>query len=294
MTKPEKLYGARHQDMIAVRLRAVQSRCIYFRMRFSLNFLLLVPALAGAADAAESNWYETDGVRLQLLTEDKAGADGQLRAVLKVDLQPGWKTYWMDPGDAGVPPQVDAGKSQNITAATIHFPAPKRFDEGSTHWAGYSRPIDLPVTFRVADPSKFTAIDATVFIGVCQDVCIPVQTMLSVTPDPQAETNPAGVAIDAAFASLPGEASSQFGVTRFQLADNEIIAKATLPATGAGMDLFVVAPSGWTLAAPKPGLAAGVYSIHVVGRPAGGELPKSLQYTLVSGDRSVTGSADLR
>jgi DsbC/DsbD-like thiol-disulfide interchange protein len=74
------------------------------------------PALASAAKAAESNWYETDGVRLKLLTDDRASADGHLRAVLRVDLQPGWKTYWMDPGDAGVPPQIDPGKSQNITA----------------------------------------------------------------------------------------------------------------------------------------------------------------------------------
>lgn len=249
--------------------------------------------LASAATAAESSWFETDGVRLKLLTEERADGQGQLRGVLKVDLQPGWKTYWMDPGDAGVPPQINTGKSQNISGATIHFPAPKRFDEGPTHWAGYSKPVDFPVTFTVQDPAKFTAIDATVFIGVCQAVCIPVQTVLSVTPDPQAENNPADIAIAAAFSKLPGEPSARFGVATFQLAADQIVVNSSAPVGLTGTDLFVVAPSGWLLGAPKAN-GAGGFDIHVAGRPQGGDLPKSLHYTLVAGDRAVTGSADLR
>lgn len=281
--------------MILDRLQGGHGRCITFQMRIPLTVLLVLPALASAAKAAESNWYETDGVRLKLLTDDRASADGHLRAVLRVDLQPGWKTYWMDPGDAGVPPQIDPGKSQNITGATIQFPAPKRFDEGTTHWAGYSKPVDLPVTFTVADPEKFTAIDATVFIGVCQDVCIPVQTALSVTPDPQAENNPAGAAIAAAYSRLPAQASAEIGVASFQLSGDQITAKVALPAFGAtSADLFVVTPQGWVLGPPKPDEASGGYSIHVAGRPSGGERPKSLQYTLVAGDRAVTGNTDLR
>lgn len=267
--------------------------CIKLRMRSCLVSLLLLPALAGAASAASSVWFETDGVRLQLVTDDRADADGNLRGVLKVALLPGWKTYWMDPGDAGVPPQIDPGKSPNVTGATIHFPAPKRFDDGSTHWAGYGQPVDLPVTFTVADTSRFTAIDATVFLGVCQDVCIPVQTVLSVTPDPQAETNPAGAAIAAAYAKLPAEPSATFGVAAFKLSGDNIIAKPALPTGSTQSDLFVVAPSGWLLGAPKAD-GAGGFHIHIAGRPTGGEQPTSLQYTLVAGDRAVSGSADLR
>lgn len=32
-------------------------------------------------------------------------SDGTIKAVLDVDLLPGWKTYWRDPGEAGVPPR---------------------------------------------------------------------------------------------------------------------------------------------------------------------------------------------
>jgi DsbC/DsbD-like thiol-disulfide interchange protein len=104
------------------------------------------------------------------------------------------------------------------------------------------------VTFTVADPEKFTAIDATVFIGVCQDVCIPVQTTLSVTPDPQAENNPAGAAIAAAYSRLPAQASAEIGVASFQLSGDQITAKVALPAFGAtSADLFVVTPQGWVL-----------------------------------------------
>ncbi len=262
-------------------------------MRTSILPLLFLPALAGVANAAESAWFETDGVRLQLVTDDRPDADGQLRGVLKVALQPGWKTYWMDPGDAGVPPQIDPGASPNVTGATIHFPTPKRFDDGPTHWAGYGQPVDLPVTFTVADASKFTAIDASVFIGVCREVCIPVQAVLSATPDPQAAATREGAAIAAAFSRLPGLPTADFGVARFELSGDTIVARPAVPAGTAAADLFVVAPSGWLLGPPRAD-GAGGFDIHVAGRPAGGELPAALQYTLVGGDRAVTGSAALQ
>ena len=55
-----------------------------------------------------------------------AGCNG----TLDIDLKPGWKTYWRDPGDAGVPPLLDVSASTNIAAAEFDFPAPKRHDDG--------------------------------------------------------------------------------------------------------------------------------------------------------------------
>ena len=42
--------------------------------------------------------------------------------VLDIDLKPGWKTYWRDPGDAGVPPQLDVSASTNVAGAELRFP----------------------------------------------------------------------------------------------------------------------------------------------------------------------------
>ncbi len=64
--------------------------------------------------------------------------------MLEIDLKPGWKTYWRDPGDAGVPPTLDASASSNIASAELSFPAPQRFDDGFAIWAGYKEPVGIP------------------------------------------------------------------------------------------------------------------------------------------------------
>lgn len=91
------------------------------RMR-SLKFLVLPLLMSAAfsAQAATSDWSETPGGKVRVIIED-AKPDGEVRGALQIDLNPGWKTYWRNPGDAGVPPQLSI---EGDTFARIDFPAP--------------------------------------------------------------------------------------------------------------------------------------------------------------------------
>ena len=46
---------------------------------------------------------------------------------LHIVLQPGWKTYWRSPGDAGYPLQIDVSGSTNVEEAKVAWPVPHRF-----------------------------------------------------------------------------------------------------------------------------------------------------------------------
>jgi len=290
--------------MIAACLRYAAARCIYSptdglelfglrltMMRSSLTAISMLLASAGALQAASSGWFETDGVRLQLVTEDAPNAAGEMRGVVRIALEPGWKTYWKDPGDAGVPPQIDTASSVNVSGVEIHFPPPKRFETDNSPWAGYGAPLDLPVTFKVTDPAKFTAIDANVFVGVCKDICIPVQAKLSVTPDP-GQNAEAQKDIDRAFLALPAPATTLFGVTSFKLESDHLVATAQLPDVDSPADLFIASPSGWQLGAPKT-TASGHFSVPIIARPKSGQLPASIEYTLINASRAVSGNSPL-
>ena len=89
---------------------------------------------------------------MRLVTSGKADEAGRIQGVLDIELKPGWKTYWRDPGDAGVPPQIDVSASTNITDAAFSFPPPQRHDDGYGKWAGYNHPVSLPVTFTLSSP----------------------------------------------------------------------------------------------------------------------------------------------
>src|SRR5688500_18454149 len=76
--------------------------------RFKVSRMKALPADAilaallagGQAHASSSEWFEMEGARIRLVTASKPDADGRLRGILDIELKPGWKTYWRDPGDA--------------------------------------------------------------------------------------------------------------------------------------------------------------------------------------------------
>ena len=78
-----------------------------------------------------------------------------------------------------MPPTLDVSANPNISARQFDFPAPQRHDEGDFQWAGYDYPVALPVTFTLKDPGGPATIDASVFLGVCETICVPVQTKLA-------------------------------------------------------------------------------------------------------------------
>lgn len=114
--------------------------------------------------------------------------DGYLAGVA-VDLDEGWKTYWRIPGDSGIPPVFDFSKSLNASATEILYPIPKRTQDQSGETIGYAHRVVFPLRVKPADPSLPAKLNLALFLGVCKDVCIPVDGRVSLelafrSPDP--------------------------------------------------------------------------------------------------------------
>lgn len=256
----------------------------------SLTVLFALSALSPAL-ASSSGWIETEGGRVRLTTAGSPDAEGRLRGALEIALKPGWKTYWRDPGDAGIPPSLDLAESINVSAAEIDFPAPKRFDDGYSVWAGYDRPVSLPVTFTIGKPDRFAAIDATVFLGICETICIPVQGKLSVDPGADPDNPEDAALVKAAFVALPAPARADFGVTDWRReADKNLIIEANIPAGNSGDQLFLLGDDGFGFGTPERIEREGkvVYKVPVIRWPEGKNA--SIEYVLVTNKGSVEGS----
>lgn len=243
-----------------------------------------IPALAG-----QSPWIDTLGGRLRLVTADQVDAGGILRGALQIRLDPGWKTYWKDPGDSGIAPRIDPGASAGVEEVRILFPAPERITDPYSTWAGYRSDVDLALEMQV-DGLPRIAVD--VEIGLCETICVPVTARLEVPPVSNADDF---AIVDAAFAALPRPAEDGFTLTGLRLAGNRLVAGATLPDGLAGAALFLVTPEGWSLGQPvfEPAPAGGwQFTVPVAERPAGAD-EVSIEYTLVAGGQAVTGVARL-
>ncbi len=144
--------------------------------------------------------------RLLVATEDARGGT-PLALALRLTLQPGWHTYWSNPGDAGMPPAVTVSVDGAAPhEASLGFPAPRRIDEGGLVGFGYTGEVTFP--FAATPPSGDGAVRVAVHASflVCANVCVPEEAALSLTLPRTTATptpSPEAAAIAAARRALP-------------------------------------------------------------------------------------------
>ncbi|MEP9370925.1 protein-disulfide reductase DsbD domain-containing protein [Mesorhizobium sp. KR1-2] len=253
--------------------------------------LLAAATWSGPAFSSSTDWVEAQGGQVRLVTSGVPDDQGRLKGMLDIHLDPGWKTYWRDPGETGVPPSFDVSASSNVAAAEVSFPAPQRHDDGYSVWAGYDRSVALPITFHVAAPGQPAMIEADVFIGICETICIPVHAKLALDPasDPDNAGDAAG--ISAATEALPKAARPDFGVHVVSQDEKKLLVEAVLPGDATSAQFFLAGGDGYTLATPQREEKDGktLFSVEILDRPTAKPAAGGLHYTLVAGNDSVRG-----
>jgi len=133
-----------------------------------------------AALALSSPWVGGHKTQVRLEAGRAPGEGNKLVALVVIQLEPGWKTYWRTPGDAGgLPPSFDWSKSANLAAAEVLFPAPQRMVDRSGTTIGYHGSVTLPVVLTPQSPDKPVALSVALNYGICKEICIPVEAELA-------------------------------------------------------------------------------------------------------------------
>jgi suppressor for copper-sensitivity B len=137
-------------------------------------------ALVNTAAAAESSWAESEIARARLIAAAPAvGTAETLDLGLEIALAPGWKTYWRSPGDAGVPPTLDWGGSENVAEVRFLWPAPERFTLFGLDTFGYADQVIFPLVVRPERPGEPVTLAAALTYMVCEEICVPLEAQLS-------------------------------------------------------------------------------------------------------------------
>ena len=141
--------------------------------------ILLAVIASGARPSAAA-----EHAKALLLAETTGWVRGQpVRLGLRLELAPGWHTYWSNPGDAGLPPSVtvalDGGTPE---PAALQFPAPQRLPTGPLMGYGYAGEVLLPFSAAPAI-GKTGSLQAAVRADwlVCASVCVPEHADLALT-----------------------------------------------------------------------------------------------------------------
>ncbi len=167
------------------------------------------------ARAAESAVAASAHSQASLVTDAEGWAPGRPLGVgLRLRLQPGWHTYWSNPGDAGEAPTVavTASGGGSGRADAILFPAPRRLAEGPLMSFAYTGEVLLPLRLvpartpadAGADPAAPLRLTAAAEWLACAAVCVPEQATLTLTlPAGPAAASPQAALFAAARAAAP-------------------------------------------------------------------------------------------
>ena len=137
--------------------------------------------------AATSALAQTDTLRTGL-HGGWALANGDQIAPLRMQMAPGWHTYWRAPGDAGIPPQFDWSGSENVASVRIRWPRPQVFSLGGSTTIGYEGDLTLPLEIAPRDASKPMFLRGRGDVGVCNEICVPASFEVSADlPRPSVE-----------------------------------------------------------------------------------------------------------
>ncbi len=171
--------------------------------------------------------------------------DGQHMAGLKLTLADGWKTYWRAPGDAGVPPMFDWGRSGNLAGVEMVWPAPVVFAQNDMRSIGYKHGVTLPLRLTPKRAGRNIRLKGIVDIGICKEICVPRRIKIDVTL-PTDATRPVP-AIAAAMAARPlsgNEAGLRSARCDIAPAGKGFDLKVTLTMPTAGGKEFAVVETG--------------------------------------------------
>lgn len=103
---------------------------------------------------------------------------GTYMTALHLRLSRGWMTYWRHPGESGIAPRFDWSGSRNLAGARIHWPEPRLFLSAGYRSIGYKNELVLPIELTPEQAGRPIKLDGTVLLGVCDDICIPVDLSL--------------------------------------------------------------------------------------------------------------------
>jgi DsbC/DsbD-like thiol-disulfide interchange protein len=255
-----------------------------FRARIlpGLVLVFLLCTASNPAAAADVSPWDNDirsAVRLIGASATRESGGPVLRAGVEIKMQPGWKTYWRYPGDAGVPPVFDFAASDNVKAVTVLWPAPVRFSDGSGNSIGYKSEVMFPLRVVPREQGKPVTLRLRLDYAVCETLCVPAKAKAELALSGAAGSRE--TVLKAAEARVPKPGAWGDGpslMLRKAWRDTasgkpRVLVEVAAPA-GAEVDLFAEGPTpDWALPLPEPvaGAATGArrFAFDLEGLPTG-------------------------
>ena len=140
------------------------------RRLFLLFLLIIWPAVLSAR-----------GIEPELVAEGPAPPGGEVELAIHMRPAPGWHGYWLNPGDAGLPMDVQWHLPNGFAAGPLRYPVPTRLTVAGLMNYVFERDYAVLVRLKVPAGAKGTIpVRADARWLACTDkICVPEQGQLA-------------------------------------------------------------------------------------------------------------------
>ena len=192
-------------------------------------------ALAASGKAAAQLDPTAEFVSAELLAQTDAVSPGATITLgLRLQHAPHWHTYWVVPGDAGLPTRLRWDLEPGYRAGPIRWPVPQRLRVGDLANYGYEGEVLLPVSVQVPAAARIGTVArfrARADWLVCSDICIPGGADLTLA-----------LPVREAGQVQPGPSAGEFVETLRRVPEPMRLQDARARLDGAGVQLEFSAP----------------------------------------------------
>jgi|TARA_B110000914_G_scaffold92712_1_gene81532 thiol:disulfide interchange protein len=126
---------------------------------------------------------ETGHAEVSIIKSEQSADTSMVHLGIKMDMQAGWHTYWINPGDSGGAIDIEWTLPKGNTVSEVSYPTPHKIPYPPLMTFGYEDHVIFPVTLSVNNPDQDISITAKIDFLICADVCIPetalIQTSLN-------------------------------------------------------------------------------------------------------------------
>ena len=132
-----------------------------------------------------------------ILSADTARPGDTIWAGVDMKMEPGWHTYWKNPGAAGLATKIEWQLPPGVATGEIQWPLPEKLPPIEVTTYGYSNEVVLlvPLTLATNLPAGPLDLKANVSWLECEDVCIPanqdVEAKLNIGSETKTSANAA-------------------------------------------------------------------------------------------------------
>ncbi len=124
---------------------------------------------------------------------------------LQITHAPEWHTYWLNPGDSGLPTELEWQVPAGVVPGDIQWPTPRKFPLGDLANYGYDGTVVLPVPLTIDTHFSASTLQVEVLATwlICRLECIPEEARFQLQLPTQMSWATHREAFEAAWSAMP-------------------------------------------------------------------------------------------